>query len=398
MPTPVGKGSIWEDGLGHGDKDARVVRRARTSHTPDPQSVRYGQGECEVIIEGVIAGPAFRDRPKVDVYWHEGLRPSFARLTPDGTGDRADADRGRVGRRSGGRRQLVGLAVEPHPTARLAGHHVAVPALRVTGPQHERGPSDVAPDCPLTALAAQRVGAIGPQAYDAIGSDQLAGRKAPLPGGLQTTVAVAFHERRLAQSAQLLDAGGLSPPSSGLSMLGHLARIARHTPGVGPHRHHHADISRSVTCAVITASDTRTAENDASGAAIRDALDAEGHLVLTSVICPDEPSAITHAIEEAIDTGARAILINGGTGIAPRDRTFDVVERLIQTPLPGFGELFRALSYEEVGSAAMLSRAAAGIYRDRLVVSMPGSTAAVRLAMTRLVLPELAHIVSELDS
>ncbi|MDH3227784.1 MAG: hypothetical protein OEM67_11955 [Thermoleophilia bacterium] len=83
MPTPVGKGSIWEDGLGHGDKDARVVRRARTSHTPDPQSVRYGQGECEVIIEGVIAGPAFRDRPKVDVYWHEGLRPSFARLTPD---------------------------------------------------------------------------------------------------------------------------------------------------------------------------------------------------------------------------------------------------------------------------------------------------------------------------
>ncbi|MDH3227786.1 MAG: MogA/MoaB family molybdenum cofactor biosynthesis protein [Thermoleophilia bacterium] len=149
---------------------------------------------------------------------------------------------------------------------------------------------------------------------------------------------------------------------------------------------------------MITASDTRTAENDASGAAIRDALDAEGHLVLTSVICPDEPSAITHAIEEAIDTGARAILINGGTGIAPRDRTFDVVERLIQTPLPGFGELFRALSYEEVGSAAMLSRAAAGIYRDRLVVSMPGSTAAVRLAMTRLVLPELAHIVSELDS
>jgi hypothetical protein len=83
VPTPVGKGSIWEDGLGHGDKDARVVWRARATHTPDPQAVRYGQGECEVIVEGVISGPAFRSRPTVDVYWHEGLRPSYARLTPE---------------------------------------------------------------------------------------------------------------------------------------------------------------------------------------------------------------------------------------------------------------------------------------------------------------------------
>ena len=83
MSTPVGKGSIWEDGLGHGDKDARVLTHVRASHAPDPQAVRYGQGECEVIVEAVIAGPAFRNRPTVDVYWHEGLRPSFARLTPD---------------------------------------------------------------------------------------------------------------------------------------------------------------------------------------------------------------------------------------------------------------------------------------------------------------------------
>jgi hypothetical protein len=76
------KGSVWEDGLGHGDKDARVVTEARTSHEPDPQALRYGQGECEVVVQGVVAGPAFRGRPKVDVYWHEGLRPSYARLTP----------------------------------------------------------------------------------------------------------------------------------------------------------------------------------------------------------------------------------------------------------------------------------------------------------------------------
>jgi molybdenum cofactor biosynthesis protein B len=167
---------------------------------------------------------------------------------------------------------------------------------------------------------------------------------------------------------------------------------------VGHQGHHHSDISGSVACAVITASDTRAADDDASGAVIRDALDAEGHTVMSRAICPDEPAAITQAIEAAIGTGARAILLTGGTGIAPRDCTFDVVEGLIETPLPGFGELFRALSYEEIGSAAMLSRATAGIFRDRLVVSMPGSTAAVRLAMTRLVLPELAHIFSELDS
>ncbi len=172
--------------------------------------------------------------------------------------------------------------------------------------------------------------------------------------------------------------------------------MARHTWDVG--HHHHSDISGSVSCAVITASDSRTSSDDVSGATIRELLSAEGHSVLNSVICRDEPQLITEAVEAAIDAGARAILINGGTGIAPRDRTFDTIEALIQRPLPGFGELFRALSFEEIGSGAMLSRATAGIYRDRLLLSMPGSTEAVRLAMTRLVLPELAHISSELDS
>jgi hypothetical protein len=83
VSAPIGKGSIWEDGLGHGDKDARVLTSARTDHTPDPQAVRYGQGECEVIVQAVVAGPAFRGRPVVDVCWHEGLRPTYARLTPD---------------------------------------------------------------------------------------------------------------------------------------------------------------------------------------------------------------------------------------------------------------------------------------------------------------------------
>lgn len=77
------KGSIWEDGLGHGDVDARVLSEERTAHTPDPQALRYGQGECEVVVQAVITGPAFRGRPAVDVSWHEGLRPSYARLTPD---------------------------------------------------------------------------------------------------------------------------------------------------------------------------------------------------------------------------------------------------------------------------------------------------------------------------
>jgi molybdenum cofactor biosynthesis protein B len=151
-----------------------------------------------------------------------------------------------------------------------------------------------------------------------------------------------------------------------------------------------------VSCAVITASDTRTPETDESGRHIRERLVAEGHRVLSAEIVPDEPEPIERAIAAAIDAGAEVVLLNGGTGIARRDRTFDAVDRLLEKRLPGFGELFRMLSFEQVGAAAMLSRATAGVHRGRLLISIPGSRPAVELAMERLILPELSHLAWEL--
>ena len=164
------------------------------------------------------------------------------------------------------------------------------------------------------------------------------------------------------------------------------------------HRHHHSGIEASVPCAVITASDTRSAEDDRSGDLIRERLAAHGHRVLHSEVRPDEPDAIRDAISAGVAAGARAVLITGGTGVGPRDRTYEVVTTLIDRPLPGFGELFRMLSFDEVGAAAMLSRAVAGGHDGVLLVAMPGSPAGVRLALERLVLPELAHVCSELGS
>lgn len=115
-------------------------------------------------------------------------------------------------------------------------------------------------------------------------------------------------------------------------------------------------------------------------------------------VVPDEPAAIRAAMAEAeADAEVRVVLITGGTGIAPRDRTFETVEGLLQRPLPGFGELFRMLSYREVGPAAMLTRAAGGIRGRRALFSLPGSPAAVELALRELVLPELGHLVAQLD-
>jgi molybdenum cofactor biosynthesis protein B len=115
-------------------------------------------------------------------------------------------------------------------------------------------------------------------------------------------------------------------------------------------------------------------------------------------VVPDEPAAIRAAMAEAeADAEVRVVLITGGTGIAPRDRTFETVEGLLQRPLPGFGELFRMLSYREVGPAAMLTRAVAGIRGRRALFSLPGSPAAVELALRELVLPELGHLVAQLD-
>ena len=149
---------------------------------------------------------------------------------------------------------------------------------------------------------------------------------------------------------------------------------------------------------MLTASDTRTPDDDEGGDLLRRLLTEAGHPVRLYRVVPDEPAAIRAAIAEAeADVGVRVVLISGGTGIAPRDRTFETVAGLLERPLPGFGELFRMLSHREVGSAAMLSRAVAGIRGRRVLFSIPGAPAAVRLAVRELILPELGHLIAQLD-
>jgi molybdenum cofactor biosynthesis protein B len=153
----------------------------------------------------------------------------------------------------------------------------------------------------------------------------------------------------------------------------------------------------TVNCAVITVSDTRLPETDRSGQLIKQLLlDAE-HGLGAYTIVKDEPAQIQAQMEVL---GKRsdldAVIFNGGTGIAPRDTTYDAIEGLLEKTLPGFGELFRSLSYQEIGSRAIASRAIAGVFQSKLVFSLPGSTKAVRLGMEQLILPELAHLVSQL--
>lgn len=150
-------------------------------------------------------------------------------------------------------------------------------------------------------------------------------------------------------------------------------------------------------CAVITLSDTRNESTDISGKRIRDLLTEAGHTLSHCRILPDDPLQLAPLIGELILRGdLDVILTNGGTGISRRDQTIDVIERVIDLPLPGFGELFRMLSYQQIQSGAMLSRAIGGIARGKVVFAMPGSTKAVELAMTKLILPELRHLISEL--
>jgi molybdenum cofactor biosynthesis protein B len=170
-----------------------------------------------------------------------------------------------------------------------------------------------------------------------------------------------------------------------------------------PHEHHgvpHQHKARAPAQAkvyVITCSDSRTAENDEGGRIIKAKLSDAGHVIAGSAIVPDEPARIVQELERAREASAQVALITGGTGITSRDSTFETLSAAIARPLPGFGELFRALSFEEIGSAAMLSRAVAGITRDGLIVfAMPGSPAAVRLACERLILPELGHLLEEI--
>jgi len=159
---------------------------------------------------------------------------------------------------------------------------------------------------------------------------------------------------------------------------------------------HRAAAPRSVRCAVITVSDTRTAETDTSGALIRERLERWGHQVIAYGIVPDEADQIGQLLDKFLERpDCDAVLLNGGTGIARRDVTYEAVAARLEKRLDGFGELFRWLSYREIGTAAMLSRAIAGVARGKVVIAMPGSTGAVRLAMDELVLPELAHLVFE---
>lgn len=163
------------------------------------------------------------------------------------------------------------------------------------------------------------------------------------------------------------------------------------------HRAHKEKGKVSLGCGVVTASDTRTDETDTSGQLIRQLLEEAGHTAVAHHIVPDDPARIRPVVSQLLaDERIAAVVINGGTGVARRDLTFDAVEAMLEKTLPGFGELFRYLSYEEIGSAAILSRATAGTVGDKVVFSIPGSRGAVRLAMERLILPEMGHIVTEL--
>lgn len=157
--------------------------------------------------------------------------------------------------------------------------------------------------------------------------------------------------------------------------------------------HQLAHSAEPIRIAIVTVSDSRTAESDVNGQFLRERAEALGHLVVGYRIVPDEPPRITRALQELVQDKAMVLLFNGGTGIARRDTTYDVLSAALEREMPGFGELFRMLSFAEIGAPAMLSRATAGTYEGALVFSMPGSPAAVRLAWTKLIEPELEHLV-----
>jgi molybdenum cofactor biosynthesis protein B len=166
--------------------------------------------------------------------------------------------------------------------------------------------------------------------------------------------------------------------------------------GVEDHRQAAGAAHPALRIAVITVSDTRTLESDESGMEISKRLAGAGHQVLERTVVPDDPGRIAWVLRHWLASDADTVILNGGTGIASRDGTVEVVHRFLDRELPGFGELFRALSFAEIGAAAMLSRALGGVARGKAVFALPGSKHAVMLAMERLILPELAHVVHEI--
>ncbi|HUM14354.1 MAG TPA: molybdenum cofactor synthesis domain-containing protein [Candidatus Nitrosotalea sp.] len=159
---------------------------------------------------------------------------------------------------------------------------------------------------------------------------------------------------------------------------------------------HKATAPRSIGCFVLTISDSKTEATDTSGMLIRERIAAAGHTVVGHAIVRDEPTQVTAVIRTGCaDPAVEAFILTGGTGVTSRDSTFEAVEALLDKRLTGFGELFRMLSYEEIGAAAMMSRAQGGVVQGRALFSLPGSPNACRLALEKLILPELGHVLRE---
>jgi molybdenum cofactor biosynthesis protein B len=161
---------------------------------------------------------------------------------------------------------------------------------------------------------------------------------------------------------------------------------------------HRAAAPPTVRCAILTVSDTRTPDTDTSGSLLKETLRLAGHEIVAYRIVPDEPDQIRHVLREWIAREEiQAVISNGGTGIAARDTTYEAIAGLLSTRIDGFGELFRMLSWQEIGAAAMLSRAVAGVAEGTLILALPGSTNAVRLGLTKLIVPELGHLIYEIS-
>ncbi len=165
---------------------------------------------------------------------------------------------------------------------------------------------------------------------------------------------------------------------------------------MGAEEHREQAGTGTITLATITVSDTRTPETDANQHYLAARFTELGHDIAAYRIVKDEADQVAAVLDELVALPkVQIVLCNGGTGIAPRDRTYDVISRKLEKTLPGFGELFRMLSYQEVGAAAMLSRATAGVYQSTLVISIPGSTNAVKTAVEKLIIPEINHLAWE---
>ncbi|MBW8883789.1 MAG: molybdenum cofactor biosynthesis protein MoaB [Planctomycetia bacterium] len=162
------------------------------------------------------------------------------------------------------------------------------------------------------------------------------------------------------------------------------------------HQQHEAQGPTAVRCAVITVSDSRTLETDAGGRSVIDHLKAAGHAIVCREIVPDEPSRMKPLLVSLRDRDdVDVIVMTGGTGITSRDQTYETVNELLDKPLPGYGEIFRMLSYQDIGPAAILSRAVGGLMGRKVLLTMPGSPAAVRLAMEKIIVPQIPHLVRE---